>query len=86
MQVEGFRIHVVAVSAGYGRPARTQPATRPRRSDSADTESLSWFTSCPEPERLPQAALVAAVEDGSYWVPARDVSRSLVGEHIQIRP
>lgn len=86
MQIEGFRIHVVAVSASYGRPVRTQPAARPWRSDSTDTESLSWFTPAPEPERLPEAALMAAVEDGSYWIPALDLSKSLVGEYIQIRP
>jgi hypothetical protein len=86
MQINGYRIHVVGLSASRPGGAKARSARGSRKTDSADARSLSWLTLEPEVEHAPSAALLAAVQDGSYWVPAPEVSRALAEEHVNIRP
>jgi hypothetical protein len=84
MKIEGYKIRLAGVPSCGSRPAAAPAAGANRRADSADTSSLAWMLLDPEPERTAGAAIEAAVRDGSYWVSAHVLGRSLVAEHIWV--
>ena len=86
MQIDGFRIHLRGVSPNRPRPAARRAEGASKRGDSANAHSLAWLLLDPEPGEVASAAIRAAVADGSYWVPAFDLGRSLVEAHILVRP
>jgi hypothetical protein len=84
MQIGGFRIQVTCVATGRFRAISARLLLRASRADSAEAAYLSWLLLDPEPCPGLSAATAAAVADGSYWVPALEISRLLVQDHIAL--
>ena len=86
MQIGGFRIQVIGVSASRARPAPVKPARNGCSADSIVTSYLSWLMLDPEPKFVVPRELELAVADGSYQVATPEISRSLVEDHLLVEP
>ena len=82
MRIGGFRIQVAGAPAHRGGATLFRLRLGARGSGSAGATHLTWLLLDAEPEPAVAAALEASVMDGSYWIPAPEVSRSLVDDHV----
>jgi len=82
MRIGGFRIQVA------GAPAHRVEATLlgAGGTGSAGATHLTWLLLDAEPEPAAAAALEASIMDGSYRIPAPEVSKSLVDDHVFAKP
>lgn len=86
MRIGGFRIQVA------GAPAHREEAPLFRLllgasgTGSADATHSAWFLLDAGPEPAVAAALEASIMDGSYRVPAPEVSKSLVDDLVFAKP
>ncbi len=85
MQIGGFRIQVTGVPESHAGAASAPRRRRPHRNGSADTTCLSWLLLDPDPEAQVTVELQTSVGDGSYSIPAPEVSRRLVDDHVTVK-
>jgi hypothetical protein len=82
MRIGGFRIPVAGASAHRVEAATFRLRLGSRGTGSAGAAHPAWFLLDAEPEPAAAAALEASIMDGSYWIPAPEVSKSLVDDHV----
>ncbi|MCX6635878.1 MAG: hypothetical protein NT090_12480 [Acidobacteria bacterium] len=82
MRIGGFRIQVAGAPAHRTEATPFRLLLRARGTGSADVTHPARYLLDAEPEPVAAAALEASVMDGSYWIPAPEVSRSLVDDHV----
>jgi hypothetical protein len=82
MRIGGFRIQVAGAPAHRVKATLFRLVLGARGTGSAGATHPAWFAFDAEPEPAAAAALEASVMDGSYWIPAPEVSRSLVDDHV----
>jgi hypothetical protein len=86
MRIGGFRIQVAGAPAHRGGPALFRLPLGARGTGSAGATHLTWVLLDADPEPAVAAALEASIMDGSYWIPAPEVSKSLVDDHVFVKP
>jgi hypothetical protein len=82
MRIGGFRIQVAGAPAHRVEATLFRLLLGARGSGSADATHPTWFLLDAEPEPAAAAALEASIMDGSYWIPAPEISKSLVDDHV----
>jgi hypothetical protein len=82
MRIGGFRIQVAGAPAHRAEATLYRLLLGARGTGSAGVTHPAWFLLDAEPQPAAAAALEASVMDGSYWIAALEVSRSLVDDHV----
>ena len=86
MRIGGFRIQVAGTPAHRGEAPLFRLLLGADGTGWADATHPALFLLDVGPEPAVAAALEASVMDGSYQIPAPEVSKSLVDGHVVAKP